>query len=832
MKVYCVLAGMMGAAFAAGAAEFVANPGFETLASDQSVAEWKWWTREKGAGRVEVSSDRRTGERCVRIVHDGAKDWNYTNSRKTKVTPGESYMIACWMKCNGEAKGGTVDVVGYQGGKLVSWAIGSSSVPRASKWSEYKSYFTVPSDVDTVYVRLNGGGKTDFCVDDVQVTPGTWTPPPKGPKVQGWAQQRPVEPMGRGVVAMQTADGVLVSWRLLKSDRADIAFDVYKVKGSERAKLNAEPVRQTTDFLDAAAFDASATYAVEPAAGFSGAKQTVAPVALGARKTPYISIPLSATNVTAQKVGICDLDGDGAYDYVVKQPGENIDPASDYWYKSPDTFKIEAHLADGRLLWVKDLGWNIERGMWYSPMIVGDLTGDGKAEVVAKIGPDEDMRDPDGRVLKGPEWVGVFDGLTGREIARQPWPSRDLFENYNLASRNQLALAYLDGRTPCVIVMRGTYSLMVAEAWQLRDGKLDKLWAYSNDGYPKNYRGQGAHNCLCADVDGDGRDEVIMGSAVLDDDGSVLWCTGLGHPDAHYYGDVDPRRPGLELAYIIETRQSKAGGIHLLDPATGALLWKLGEPTEHVHSCGMCTDIDVMSPGLEVYGADSVKHKMNGNRWLFASDGKLLKSNKDVDFSFGVPSAWWDADLQREILRGRLMDYEGGTVSEAIEGSVIVVADVLGDWREEVLTTVKGELRIYETPVPAMDRRVCLMQDEPYRMRMAMNAMGYYQTPILSYVPEALAPNLNLTLQKADKKTVCRVVVVAPQSGPLKGAVTLTAPANIKLQKTSLSVDLKPGERVAEAIPYEGKAERGARIGASLAIESGPVLCGSVPLGL
>ena len=95
----------------------------------------------------------------------------------------------------------------------------------------------------------------------------------------------------------------------------------------------------------------------------------------------------------------------------------------------------------------------------------------------------------------------------------------------------------------------------------------------------------------------------------------------------------------MELAYIIETRQRKEGGIHLLDPATGKILWQLGEPSVHVHSCGMCTDMDVMNPGLEVYGADADNHKLTEHRWLFTSDGKILKSGKDVDYSFGIYSS-------------------------------------------------------------------------------------------------------------------------------------------------------------------------------------------------
>lgn len=820
------------AATCAGAVELVVNPGFETLTEAKSVAGWDMWSREKGKGRVEVSGERHSGERAVRIVHDGEHDWALANERRTTVAPGESYTITCWMKRNGEAKAGKVAVVARQGGKLVDWSMGQSPVARGDGWKAYAAFFTVPEGVDTAFVRIVGGGKTDFWIDDVQVAPGVRPAQVKGPKVSGWARQRPVEPMGRGVLAVETADGIFVNWRLLKEDPADVAFNVFKDADGRRVRLNAVPLRQVTGFVDTNGFNATSSYTVEPAEGFDGAAQTVKGIGLEKRKTPYLRIPLSSPQATAQKVGVGDLDGDGVYDYVIKQPGENVDPWDKYWYKSPDTFKLEARKQDGTLLWIKDLGWNIERGMWYSPMLVCDLNGDGRAEVAAKIGPEEDMRDASGHVRRGPEWVAIFDGVTGREFARAPWPSREAFDTYNLASRNQLAVAYLDGKTPCLLALRGTYSLMLADAWQLKEGELEQVWTFTNEGLARECQGQGAHNCLCADVDGDGRDEVILGSLALDDDGSVLWCSGKGHPDAHYYGDIDPRRPGMELAYIIESRQRNAGGIHLLDPVTGKNIWQLGEPTRHVHSCGMCTDLDPLQPGLEVYGADADGHVLTSNRWLFASNGTLLKSGTNVNFSFGVPSAWWDADLQRETVRGQISDYEGGAVSERLEGNVVLVADVAGDWREEVFTSVAGELRIYTTPVPAMDRRVCLMQDGGYRMRTTMNAMGYFQVPTLSYVPEAVSPNLNLTLQKTDGKRVCRVVVVAPQERGLKGTLVLTAPQGVAVERSSWEVDVRPGGRQALCCPFTGNSGRGAAFSAVLPQPDGLPLRGSVPLGL
>ncbi|MGI6355594.1 MAG: hypothetical protein ACOX6W_10935 [Lentisphaeria bacterium] len=101
-------------------------------------------------------------------------------------------------------------------------------------------------------------------------------------------------------------------------------------------------------------------------------------------------------------------------------------PGSVVWYKSPDTYKLEAFLGDGTRLWTRDLGWSIERGMWYSPYIVYDFNGDGKAEVAVKMG-EGDPRDEDGRVTSGPEWLVILDGMTGEDIARAPWPSREPF---------------------------------------------------------------------------------------------------------------------------------------------------------------------------------------------------------------------------------------------------------------------------------------------------------------------------------------------------------------------------------------------------------------------
>lgn len=430
----------------------------------------------------------------------------------------------------------------------------------------------------------------------------------------------------------------------------------------------------------------------------------------------------------------------------------------------------------------------------------------------------------------GPEWLVVWDGMTGQEIDRTPWPSRKGFPSYNFASRNQVAVAFLDGKTPCLLALRGTYNRMKADAWQLVDGKLEQLWTYDNDGLPPSYWGQGAHFTNVADVDNDGRDEVILGSVVLDDNGVPLWTTGKGHPDFAYVGDIDPVRPGLEICFGMETGQS-SGGICLADAATGKLFWQLKESTGHVHGKGMCADIDPLEPGLECYGCNAGVGKKPERRWMFAADGELL--GMPMSFDFGIRTAWWDADLQKEIVRGHISDYEGGQLDDRIEGNVILVAEVIGDWREEIITSVAGELRIYSTTIPATDRRVCLMQDPIYRADIAMSAMGYTQEPMLTYCPSAISPGLNLTfIQREGKTPAVRVVVSAPLKEAIKGTANLTANEGIELKPNLFEISLEPGNQVEQIVEMSSVEARTHGLVAAQLEWGGRSIRGQVPVRL
>ena len=563
-------------------------------------------------------------------------------------------------------------------------------------------------------------------------------PPPKAPLVKGYASKRVTERLDRALVAMPAgADSVYLSWRLLATDRHDVAFDVYRAgKDGKHERLNARPIVRTTDFVvTGVKGDRAGRYFVQehvrgPKATVPGGSASASPAAA---PRPYVAMKLDGDH-TFQKAGIADLDGDGRYDFVIKQPGGNIDPWYRYWKKSPETYKLEAYRHDGKLLWRYDLGWAIERGIWYSPYVVYDFDGDGKAEVAVKTGAG-DPRDAEGKVQSGPEHLTILDGLTGKPLTRVDWPSRKLFAGkhaYNYASRNQIGIAYLDGKTPCIIVERGTYNVIEVVAYEFHARKLRELWRWNNRGKDRRYWGQGAHWMHAADVDSDGRDEVLLGSVTLDDTGRALWSTGLGHPDHFYVGDLDPARAGLEIYYGIESRRKERNGMCMVDAKTGKILWGHEGSTRHVHGVGMCSDIDARYPGAECYSADTDEQKKLAWARLRTSKGKVI--GKDVSWGFGPRVAYWDADPQRELLRGgRIEKYGAARLNPRVEGRLVAVADILGDWREEMIVSAKGEMRIYTTTIPATDRRPCLMTDPIYRIDVAHAAMGYPQVPMLSY---------------------------------------------------------------------------------------------------
>ncbi len=547
----------------------------------------------------------------------------------------------------------------------------------------------------------------------------------------GWSPTRIDERLDRGTSALVAGPGrVYVGWRLLAGDPRAVAFNVYRSSGGAApVRLNAQPLSKTTDFVDSGApLDRDNAWTVR--AVVSGREQdagTPATLPANAAALPYRAIRLKEVR-SVDRVALADLNADGAYDFVVKHPAGGIDPGR--IRPSTDTYKIDGY--DGRtgaLLWRIDLGWNVNHGIWFSPMIARDLDGDNVAEVCLRSAPHAATREQaldggKGIVLEGPEYLACYDGRTGKEIDKVDWIERGKVTDWadttgNRASRHMLGVAHLDGKTPAVLAVRGTYGLMKVDAWMLRNRKLEKIWRWTNERAPFKYHGQGQHSIKTGDIDGDGLDEILNGSIAIDHDGRTLWSTGLGHGDRFYLSDIDPDRQGLEIWYTIEDPHPQHG-VSLWDARRGTLIFGTTEPNrDNQIGGGLAGDIDPSHPGMEVWG----------DRFFFTAAGRPIPGEVPPQSEL----VWWDADPLREILaRGTVSKWKGPPLGR-VEGSVQHVADISGDWREEIVTFAGGELRIYSTTIPAADRRVTLMQDRLYRNDVTHRSMGYPHVPMTSF---------------------------------------------------------------------------------------------------
>ena len=305
---------------------------------------------------------------------------------------------------------------------------------------------------------------------------------------------------------------------------------------------------------------------------------------------------------------------------------------------------------------------------------------------------------------------------------RLPWPSRDGFDDYNYYSRNLLGIAYLDGRRPHLVVERGTYKIIKIQTY---DPDLKPVWEWQATGAYSSYRGQGMHGMHTVDVDGDGCDEIVLGDAVIDHTGKPLWNLRKGHPDICYVADIDPFRPGLEIFYGIEPGK-QSNTVCLVEAKTGKMLWGSPEITVHVHGQGMVADIDPSHPRMECYAGEA---KGGSNYWLYSASGERLSNQSLGELS---PKAIYWLDSSNKVFVVNKTNYRWPREKVgAIEGQIMAIADCLGDWREEIITSLKGKIRIYTTMVPATSRRVCLMQDRLYRNDVAMQTMGYFYPPQL-----------------------------------------------------------------------------------------------------
>ncbi len=619
-----------------------------------------------------------------------------------------------------------------------------------------------------------------------------------------------MERLDRGVVALPAAQkGVFISWRLLGTDPQGTTFDLLR-DGKTVAKA-----LKVTNFVDAEgnsqshyqviAHGPAADNAIEmtpwtdlyrsipldrPAGGEVGGR-------------PYQYSPNDCS--------VGDVDGDGQYELFLKWDPSNSHDNSHNGFTGD--VMIDCLKLDGTKLWRINLGKNIRAGAHYTQFMVYDFNRDGKAELICKTAPGSldgaghfvteaateedilkadntaDYRNERGRILSGPEYLTVFDGQTGRAlhtIYYQPnralqigGPADYATEAWgdhspgNRGERYLACVAWLDGPQgrPSAVMCRGYYT--PSHLWAVDfDGKhLSTKWFHAsttrNDYYVINskgeqkwYRGlehtafgQGAHSVSVGDVDGDGCDEITYGSAAINNDGTLLYSTGLGHGDAAHLSDLDPDRPGLEFFMVHESRPY---GADLRDARTGELLFH--EWAKEDTGRGLAADIDGRHRGFEFWhifkqAVRNIKGEEIGHQ------------NPAINFRI-----YWDGDLQDEILANRgerphfpsfLQKWDGekpvplplsngkhlyemghSASCNWTKATPCLQADLFGDWREELIlwdASDASHLNIFTTNIPTKYAVPTLMHDNIYRLSVAWQNTAYNQPPHLGYyLPDAV----------------------------------------------------------------------------------------------
>lgn len=564
------------------------------------------------------------------------------------------------------------------------------------------------------------------------------------------------ERLNRGVVALKAGDGsVYITWRTLSTDKKGEPFDIYR----NGKKLNNRPLTHGgTFFTDHHPLAGEAVYEVKGGA-----------VAGSFRLKPgdpagYLSIPLNAPEGGVTPDGeaftyepndasIGDVDGDGQYEIFLKWSPTNAHDNSHAGFTG-HTF-IDCYRLEGPRLWRIDLGRNIRSGAHYTQYMVYDFDGDGRAELMMKtadgtrdgqgdiIGDSTaDYRTREGRAigrtLAGPEYLTVFDGLTGRALKTVDYiPERgntaDWGDTYgNRCDRFLAGVAYLDGRHASAVFCRGYYTRTVIAAWDWDGHELTSRWVFDTAISPTlaPYAGQGNHNLRIADVDGDGKDEITYGSMAVDHDGKPLYSTEFGHGDAIHLV-AEPKTGRL---MIWDCHENKRDGVDYRDAATGKVVFR-HPSTMDVGRC-MAADIDPDNYGTELWSI--------ADRNIYDEKGRPIAqfAGRRWSINFGI---WWDGDLLRELLDHEsvykynskehnletIRHFDGTRFVNGTKSNPCLSADILGDWREEVLVRAadNSELRLYVSDVPTDHRINCLEEDIPYRLSVAAENVAYNQPP-------------------------------------------------------------------------------------------------------
>lgn len=579
------------------------------------------------------------------------------------------------------------------------------------------------------------------------------------------------EQLGRGLVCVRSGDSIAISWRYLKEDGEHPSYNVYQ----DGKALNKKAITAST-FFKTLNTDKDAQFEVKAIQEGKETNDRNGIFHLAASAKDYLCIPLHtpAEGVTpdgrkyryvANDASVGDVDGDGEYEIILKWDPTNSHDNSHEGYTG--NVLMDCYRLNGDFLWRIDLGKNIRAGAHYTQFIVFDLDGDGKAELVTKTA--DGSRDGQGtvigdstanyvqsglinksisgkmpskpthitgRILQGPEYLTVFEGATGKALKTIDYiPPRGNVEDWgdsygNRCDRYLAAVAYLDGKHPSVVMCRGYYtkSYLAAFDWNGKDLQLRWLFDSQNE---KGYSGQGNHNLRVGDVDGDGFDEITYGSMCVDHNGKGLYTTRMGHGDAIHQFAFYPDSTSLQ---IWDVHENKRDGSDFRDARTGRVIFQI--PSGDDVGRGMAADIDPTNYGLEMWSASQ--------KGYFDVNGKLHYPDVRIPMNSAV---WWDGDLLRELLdRNAICKWNWNTgkadtiknfreencsFNNGTKQNPCLSADIIGDWREEVIVrnNESTELRVYSTPIPTSYIFPSFMEDIPYRISVATENVGYNQPP-------------------------------------------------------------------------------------------------------
>ena len=495
---------------------------------------------------------------------------------------------------------------------------------------------------------------------------------------------------------------------------------------------------------------------------------------------------------SANDASVADVDGDGQYEIILKWDPSNAHDNAHDGYTGPtlfDCYRLDGTLLwridmginiRSGAHYVPFIAYDLD-GDGKAEFIVktSDGTRDGLGQIIGDSLADYRHRAPEnaqnptperewskynkqgrpktGRILTGAEYITVFNGLTGEAMDTKPYiPERgnlkDWGDDYaNRSDRMLAAVGYLDGKHASAIFCRGYYTRTVLAAWDWDGRELKQHWVFDTDapgtgkdGKPHStYAGQGNHNLRVADVDGDGCDEITYGSMAVDHDGIGLYNTGMGHGDAIHLMAFDPTTDELQ---VWDCHENRRDGSDFRKAKTGEIIFQL--PSKSDVGRAMAADIDPENPGVEMWSTDSHGiRNIKGDVLYTAMDPDdpqhqqhLKLGDRYLSVNFGI---WWDGDLLRELLDHETVskyDWQQKTIIDVkhLDGVVFnngtksnpcLAADILGDWREEVIarTPDSDELRIFITPIPTDHRINCLMEDIPYRLSTAAQNVGYNQ---------------------------------------------------------------------------------------------------------